>query len=47
MTPVGRRATDVFGAAAVLAFSLVILVFGGLRLVTLTLELGQTTAALQ
>lgn len=47
MTPAGRRATDMFGAAAVLAFSVVILVFGGLRLVTLTLELGQTTAALQ
>lgn len=47
MTPAGRRATDVLGAAAVLAFSLVILVFGGLRLVTLTLQLGQTTAALQ
>jgi TRAP-type C4-dicarboxylate transport system permease small subunit len=47
MTPAGRRAADVFGAAAVLAFSLMILVFGGLRLVSLTLELGQTTAALQ
>jgi TRAP-type C4-dicarboxylate transport system permease small subunit len=47
MTPAGRRATDRFGAAAVLVFSFGILVFGGLRLVTLTLQLGQTTAALQ
>jgi TRAP-type C4-dicarboxylate transport system permease small subunit len=47
MTPAGRRATDVFGAVAVLGFALTVLVFGGLRLVTLTLELGQTTAALQ
>lgn len=47
MTPRGRRAADVVGAGAVMLFSLAILVYGGVRLVSLTFELRQTTAALR
>jgi TRAP-type C4-dicarboxylate transport system permease small subunit len=44
--PRGRRLVDALGAALIALFSVVVLVYGGLRLVRMTLELGQTTAAL-
>jgi len=47
MTPRGRRVADVIGAGAVMLFSLAVLVYGGVRLVSLTLELRQITAALR
>jgi len=47
MTPRGRRAADVIGAGSVMLFSLAVLVYGGVRLVSLTLELRQITAALR
>jgi len=44
--PHTRRMIDALGAALIALFSVVVLVYGGLRLVQMTLELGQTTAAL-
>jgi TRAP-type C4-dicarboxylate transport system permease small subunit len=41
-----RRGADLLGAALVALFSVVVLVYGGLRLVVMTQELGQKTAAL-
>jgi TRAP-type C4-dicarboxylate transport system permease small subunit len=41
-----RRAADVASSALVALFALVVLVYGGLRLVQMTQELGQRTAAL-
>jgi TRAP-type C4-dicarboxylate transport system permease small subunit len=41
-----RRETDVLGSLLVALFSIVVLVYGGLRLVFMTQELGQRTAAL-
>lgn len=41
-----RRGADVLGATLVGLFSVVVLVFGGLRLVFMTQQLGQRTAAL-
>ena len=46
LTPRLRRGADVLGAALVALFSVVVLVYGGLRLVFMTQELGQRTAAL-
>lgn len=42
-----RRALEVFIQGCLLAFALAVLVGGGSRLVWITLELGQTSAALQ
>ncbi len=41
-----RRGADVLGATLIGLFSVVVLVFGGLRLVFMTQQLGQRTAAL-
>jgi TRAP-type C4-dicarboxylate transport system permease small subunit len=41
-----RRGADALGAALIALFSVVVLVYGGLRLVFMTQELGQRTAAL-
>ena len=41
-----RRGADVLGASLIGLFSVVVLVYGGLRLVFMTQELGQRTAAL-
>jgi TRAP-type C4-dicarboxylate transport system permease small subunit len=41
-----RRGADVLGAALVALFSVVVLVYGGIRLVVMTQQLGQKTAAL-
>jgi TRAP-type C4-dicarboxylate transport system permease small subunit len=41
-----RRGADVLGAALIGLFSSVVLVYGGVRLVTMTQQLGQKTAAL-
>jgi TRAP-type C4-dicarboxylate transport system permease small subunit len=41
-----RRAANVLGAVLIALFSLVVLVYGGLRLVVMTQQLGQRTAAL-
>jgi len=41
-----RRAADLLGAGLVALFALVVLVWGGARLVQMTQELGQKTAAL-
>ncbi|MGD8894538.1 MAG: TRAP transporter small permease subunit [Acidobacteriota bacterium] len=41
-----RRGADVLGAALVALFSVVVLVYGGLRLVLMTQQLEQRTAAL-
>jgi TRAP-type C4-dicarboxylate transport system permease small subunit len=41
-----RRGADVLGSLLVALFALVVLVYGGLRLVQMTHELGQRTAAL-
>jgi TRAP-type C4-dicarboxylate transport system permease small subunit len=41
-----RRGADVLGAALVAFFSVAVLVYGGLRLVVMTHQLGQRTAAL-
>jgi TRAP-type C4-dicarboxylate transport system permease small subunit len=41
-----RRGADVLGATLVALFSVVVLVYGGLRLVVMTQQLGQRTAAL-
>jgi TRAP-type C4-dicarboxylate transport system permease small subunit len=44
--PAGRRRADVLGSALVALFSLFVMGYGGLRLVLMTRELGQRTAAL-
>jgi len=44
--PLLRRRTEALGAALVALFSVVVLFYGGLRLVVMTSELGQRTAAL-
>jgi TRAP-type C4-dicarboxylate transport system permease small subunit len=41
-----RQAADILGSTLVALFSLVVFVFGGLRLVVMTQQLGQRTAAL-
>ena len=41
-----RRGADALGAALIALFSVVVLVYGGLRLVFMTQQLGQRTAAL-
>ena len=41
-----RRGADVLGTTLVALFSVVVLVYGGLRLVVMTQQLGQRTAAL-
>lgn len=43
----GRARLDLCTQLAVVAFALLVLVVGGIRLVDLTLDLGQTSAALQ
>jgi TRAP-type C4-dicarboxylate transport system permease small subunit len=46
LAPPLQRVADVVGSALVGLFALVVLVYGGLRLVQMTRELGQKTAAL-
>jgi TRAP-type C4-dicarboxylate transport system permease small subunit len=46
LAPGLRRAACVLGSALVGLFALVVFVYGGLRLVRMTRELGQRTAAL-
>jgi TRAP-type C4-dicarboxylate transport system permease small subunit len=46
LAPRLRRAADVLGAALIALFAFVVLVYGGIRLVQMTQELGQKTAAL-
>lgn len=41
-----RRGADVLGSALIMLFALVVLVYGGVRLVLMTQELDQRTAAL-
>ena len=46
LNPRLRQGADVLGAALIALFSVVVLVYGGLRLVFMTQDLGQRTAAL-
>jgi TRAP-type C4-dicarboxylate transport system permease small subunit len=46
LAPRLRQGADVLGAALIALFSVVVLVYGGLRLVFMTQDLGQRTAAL-
>ena len=46
MGPGLRRGADALGAALIALFSIVVLVYGGVRLVIMTDQLGQQTAAL-
>jgi TRAP-type C4-dicarboxylate transport system permease small subunit len=46
MSAATRRYADLAGFGLIMAFSLIVLTYGGGLLVRLTLELGQTTAAL-
>lgn len=46
LAPRLRRRADILGAALVALFALVVLVYGGIRLVLMTRELDQLTAAL-
>jgi len=46
MAPATRRYADLACFGLIMAFALLVLTYGGARLVQLTLELGQTTAAL-
>ena len=47
MSPAGQRRTEILVRAIVILFSLVVLVYGGARLVVMTYQLKQTTAGLQ
>ncbi len=47
MTRRGQRPTELFVRVVVILFSLVVLVYGGSRLVLMTFQLKQTTAGLQ
>lgn len=47
MAPKARRRADLFANVCCFAFAALVMVYGGMKLVALTLELRQTSAALQ